>query len=38
VQAHYGMGARVRRELLTQLHKELAERQVMVQPEIVEDL
>jgi moderate conductance mechanosensitive channel len=38
VQARYGMGARVRRELLTQLHKEMAERQIMVQPEIVEDL
>lgn len=33
VNARYGEGARVRRELLTQLHQELAERQVMVESE-----
>jgi small conductance mechanosensitive channel len=33
VHARYGEGARVRRELLTQLHQELAERQIMVEPE-----
>jgi small conductance mechanosensitive channel len=35
VHARYGEGARVRRALLTQLHQELAERQIMVQPEVV---
>lgn len=38
VQAKYGSGARVRRELLTQLHGELARRQLAVQPEIVDEV
>lgn len=37
VQAQYGAGARVRRDLLTRLHGELAQRQIMVQPEIVDE-
>ena len=37
VQAAYGSGARVRRDLLTRLHQELAARQIMVQPEVVDE-
>ena len=37
VQARYGAGARVRRDLLKELHKELAARHIMGKPEILEE-
>ncbi|MBK8050022.1 MAG: mechanosensitive ion channel [Anaerolineales bacterium] len=37
VQARYGTGAKVRRDLLKQLHKELAARHIMGKPEILDE-